>query len=111
MPEPSERCTTWIPVDGRLAPELSFLIAWSFQVVILPAKMPATVSGVSFRVLTPGRLYSTAMPPPDHGMVVTRPPLATAPCSSVADIGTSVPPKSISPWVTCVMPAPDPPPW
>ena len=128
VPDPSERWITWIPVDGRLAPELSFLMAWSFQVLIceacqvtkmltsfqvliLPAKMPATVSGESLRLATPERLYSTAMPPPDQGTVVTWPPLATAPCSSVADIGTSEAPKSTVPAVNCCMPAPEPTPW
>src|SRR6266542_534364 len=71
VPEPSERWTTWIPVVGRVAPELSFLMAGSLQVLILPAKMPATVSGASLRPLTPERLYSTAMPPPVQGIVWT----------------------------------------
>src|SRR4051812_25216440 len=111
VPEPSERCTTWIPVAGRLAAELSALMAGSFQVLILPAKMPASVSGESFRSLRPERLYSTAIPPADHGTVVTWPPLATAPCSSVALMGTSVAPKSMVPAVNCWMPAPEPTPW
>src|SRR4051794_21381863 len=71
VPEPSERCTTWMPVVGRVTPELSFLMAGSFQVLILPAKMPATASGESLRSETPERLYSTAMPPPVTGMVCT----------------------------------------
>src|SRR3954451_14973949 len=100
-----------MPVDGKVTPELSFLMAWSFHVLILPAKMPAIVSGESFRFETPDRLYSTAMPPPDHGIVVTAPPLATAPCSSAGDIATSLPPKSIVPAVNCWMPAPVPTPW
>src|SRR5438270_9376892 len=108
VPEPSERWTTWMPVDGKVTPALSFLMAWSFHVLILPAKMPAIVSGESFRFETPDRLYSTAMPPPDHGIVVTAPPLATAPCSSAGAIATSLPPKSIVPAVNCWMPAPDP---
>src|SRR5437660_10805820 len=100
-----------MPVVGRVTPALSFLMAGSFQVLILPAKMPATASGESFRSVTPERLYSTAMPPPVHGMVCTPPPLATAPCSSAADMGTSVAPKSMVPAVNCWMPAPDPTPW
>src|SRR3954467_13478178 len=100
-----------MPVDGRLAPELSFLMAGSVQALILPANMPASVSGESFRLLTPDRLYSTAIPPADHGMVVTCPPLARAPCSSVGLMGTSLPPKSIVRAVSCWMPAPDPTPW
>ena len=111
VPDPSERCTTWTPVEGRLAPGLSFLMAGSLQVLILPAKIPATVAGDSFRSLTPERLYSMAIPPPDQGMVVTWPPLATAACSSVADIATSVPPKSMVPAVNCWIPAPEPTGW
>ena len=86
-------------------------MAGSFQVFTLPAKMPATVSGESLRPLTPERLYSTAMPPPVQGMVWTWPPLATAAASSVADMGTSVAPKSMVPAVNCWMPAPEPTPW
>src|SRR5436190_18920572 len=108
VPDPSDRCTTWMPVLGRLAPELSALIAGSFHVLILPAKMPATVWPDSLRSVTPLTLYSTAMPPPVQGMCCTAPPLATAACSSSGFIGTSVAPKSTVRFVNCVMPAPDP---
>src|SRR5437868_14366992 len=100
-----------MPVVGRVTPELSFLMAGAFQVLILPEKMPATASGESLRSGTPGRLYSTAMPPPVHGMVCTRPPLPTAAASSVADIGTSLAPKSMVPAVNCWMTAHAPTPW
>ncbi len=36
VPEESERCTTVMAVLGRFIPGLSFLIAASFQVLILP---------------------------------------------------------------------------
>src|SRR5205085_1028491 len=100
-----------MPVDGRLALELSFLMRGSFQVLTLPAKMPATAAGESLRSVMPERLYSTAMPPPVHGIVCTWPPLATAPCSSAADMGMSLAPKSMVPAVNCWMPAPEPTPW
>src|SRR5947207_6566475 len=67
VPEPSERCTTWIPVDGRpVFPSAAIIL--SFQFLTLPAKMAASVSGLNFRLLTAERLYSMAMPPPDQGM-------------------------------------------
>ena len=46
---------------GQLTPELSALIAGSFQVLILPEKMPAMVGPDSFRLLTPDRLYETVI--------------------------------------------------
>src|SRR5580704_7042537 len=61
VPEESERTATVIGVLGRLTPELVALIAGSFQVLILPEKMPAIVVGSSFRLLTPDRLYETVM--------------------------------------------------
>src|SRR4029077_19590741 len=61
VPEESERTATVIGVLGRLTPELVALIAGSFQVLILPEKMPAIVVASSFRLLTPDRLYETVM--------------------------------------------------
>src|SRR3954451_15564056 len=55
VPEPSERCTTAIAVDGSLASGLSALMASSSHLVIVALKMPASVSGLNFRS-TPGRL-------------------------------------------------------
>jgi hypothetical protein len=58
VPEESERWTIVIAVLGRLIPGFSALIAGSFQVLILPRKMLASVGPSSFRpLLTPGRLY------------------------------------------------------
>src|SRR2546421_1754843 len=68
VPDPSERCTTWIPVLGSVAPALSALMAASSHFVILPAKMLAKVWPDSFRLETPLRLYSTAIPPAIHGI-------------------------------------------
>src|SRR3954451_15561179 len=58
VPEPSERCTTWMPVAGNLAPLLSAAILGSFHLEILPAKIPATVSGDSCNLSRPATLYS-----------------------------------------------------
>jgi hypothetical protein len=46
-----------IGVLGSWAPEFSLAIAGSFQVLILPLKMFAIVSGASWRPSTPCRLY------------------------------------------------------
>ncbi len=56
VPEESERTAMVIGVLGRVAPELSALIAGSFQVVILPEKMPARVGRVELQAVTPDRL-------------------------------------------------------
>src|SRR6266516_1509554 len=61
VPEESDRTARVIGVLGRLTPELSALMAGSFQVLILPEKMPAMVAGDSFRLLTPDRLYETVI--------------------------------------------------
>src|SRR5437764_6093102 len=107
VPEPSERCTTWIAVDGRLVLPSAAIIL-SFQVLTLPAKIEASVSGLSFRLGTLERLYSMATPPPDHGMWRTWPPFATAADSSSGFMTASLAPKSTVPAVNCWMPAPDP---
>ena len=52
VPEPSERCTTVMPVAGSLTPGLSAAICGSFQVLIEPAKMLATTGPESFRART-----------------------------------------------------------
>src|ERR1700677_4134688 len=58
VPEPSERTARVIEALGRLAPGLRALIAGSFQVLMVPWKMPASVVASSFRPVTPGRLYA-----------------------------------------------------
>src|SRR5512138_2856445 len=57
VPLPSERWTTMIALSGRLTPGLSSAIRLSFHLVILPRKMLATSSELSFNPFgTPGRL-------------------------------------------------------
>src|SRR5437588_11383774 len=73
VPDPSERCTTWMPVEGSDAPELSALMARSSHLVIFPAKIPARVAPESLRLEAWRRLYSTAIPPAIHGSSTTAP--------------------------------------
>src|SRR6478735_1564304 len=61
VPEPSERTATVTAVLGRVAPGLSAAIFGSFQVLMVPMKMPARVSADSSSSLTPLRLYDTVM--------------------------------------------------
>src|SRR6201995_4106802 len=57
VPDESERCTTVMAFLGRLMPGLSFLIAGSFPVLILPRKVSASVGPSSLSpLLMPGRL-------------------------------------------------------
>src|SRR5262245_5907201 len=63
LPEQAERTAMVIAVLGRLAPGLRDLIAELFQDVILPWKMPAMTVGVSFRLVTPDRLYDIVIGP------------------------------------------------
>src|SRR6202451_3081049 len=63
VPEESERTARVIVVLGRLALGLRALIAGSFQVLMVPWKMPASVVASSFRPVTPGRLYAIAIGP------------------------------------------------
>src|ERR1700745_3578192 len=56
VPEESDRTARVIGVLGRLTPELSALIAGSFQVLICAWKIFARVGASSFRFLTPDRL-------------------------------------------------------
>src|ERR1022692_3715162 len=55
VPDPSERCTVVMAVAGNLTPGLSPAMAGSFQVVILPAKIPATVAGPNVNFDTPDK--------------------------------------------------------
>ncbi len=68
VPDPSERWKAVTGVAGSLAFGLSALISGASQVLIVPAKIPATVAGESCRSLTPARLYSRATPPAVIGM-------------------------------------------
>src|SRR5439155_25817446 len=111
VPEPSERWITWMPSEGSVTPLLVALMAAAFHLVIFPAKMPAIVSGVSCRLVTPLRLNSTAMAPAAHGMWSTGPTLASASVCSKGFIVTSDPAKSMVPAMSCWMPAPEPTAW
>ena len=108
MPEPSERCTTTIGCDGSLTPALSFWIAASFQVLISPRKILASVgpSSVSSPDLTPSTLITGTTPPRTIGNWI-RPALS----SSAALSGMSVAPKvTVLAWI-CLMPPPEPIDW
>ena len=67
VPDLSDRTKTWIGRFGPAVP-LSAAMAGSFQVVILPLKILASVAPVSFRLVTPGRLYCTDMAPVISGI-------------------------------------------
>src|SRR4051794_14559780 len=56
VPEPSERWTTVILVDGRCASGLSALMSGSSQVLISVLKIFATVSGLRLSAFTPEML-------------------------------------------------------
>ncbi len=53
VPDWSLRKTTWIGSAGRVVPELSAVIAGSFQVVMLPLKIFAAVGPSRFSDVTP----------------------------------------------------------
>src|SRR5256885_1864725 len=108
VPEESERTARVIGVLGRLAPELSALMAGSFQVLILPWKMPAMTFGSSFRPLTPGRLYDIVIGPMMTGKYSTSLPWKLA--LSLSGIGESEPAKLTVPPARSVRPLPEPPP-
>ncbi len=61
VPEESERWAMVIAVLGSLTPGLSAVIAGSFHFVILAWKMSAMTGAVSFRPVTPDRLYETVI--------------------------------------------------
>src|SRR5215469_14778031 len=63
VPEESERTARAIGVLGRFTPELSALIAGSFQVLILPWKIFAIVGISSIRLPTTERLYDIVIGP------------------------------------------------
>ena len=63
VPEESERTAVVIAVLGRVTPGLIDVIAESFHLVILPSKISAMTVGVSFRLVTPDRLYASVIGP------------------------------------------------
>src|SRR5258708_2842841 len=108
VPDESARTAMVIGVLGRLAPGLIALIAELFQDVILPWKMSAMTVGVSFRLLTPDRLYDIVIGPMMTGKYSTVLPLKFA--VSVVRMGESEPAKLTTPPARSVRPFPDPPP-
>src|ERR1700729_3568140 len=108
VPEESERRAMVIEVLGRLTPGLIVLIAESFHVLILPWKMSAMTGAVSFRFLTPGRLYETVIGPITTGKYSTV--LALKFDFSSDGIGESEPAKLTVPEARSVRPLPEPPP-
>src|ERR1700737_3900468 len=107
VPDPSERCTVVIGVEGNLTPGLSPAMAGSAQVVVLLAKIPAMVAGPNVNLDTPDRWYDTVMGAATVGKYNT-PPVYLA--RSAAAMGVSVPAKSTSLPCRSVNPLPDPPP-
>lgn len=67
VPDLSDRTKTWMGLFGPGAP-LSAAMAGSFQLVIVPAKILASVGPDSYRLDRPDTLNMTAMPPEVSGM-------------------------------------------
>jgi hypothetical protein len=108
VPEPSERCTTTIGCAGSFTEALSLAIAGSFQVLISPMKILASVgpSRVTSPCLMPS-IFTTGTTPPSTVGNWTRPAF----CSSSAFSGMSVAPKvTVLAWI-CLMPPPEPIDW
>ena len=72
VPEESDRTARVIGVLGRLTPALSALMAGSFQVLILPEKMPAMVAGVELQVAHAGQVVRHRDRADDDGEVQDR---------------------------------------
>ena len=74
VPEPSERWTTVIAVEGSLTPALIFARAGSFHFVILPRKMSARIGPVNLICeSTPSMLYTGTTAPSTVGKWSTGP--------------------------------------
>src|SRR6516162_6616736 len=108
VPDESERTAMVIGVLGRVTPELSALIAGSFQVLILAWKMFAIVVASSFRLLTPDRLYDSVIGPITTGKYSTVLPAKFD--ASLEGTGESEPAKLTTPGARSVRPLPEPPP-
>src|SRR5215211_515995 len=67
VPDSSERKNTVIFSLGSLASGFSFAILSSFQVLMLPLKMPDRTSALSTSLSTPSRLYAKAIGPTTIG--------------------------------------------
>src|SRR5882672_4751972 len=103
VPEPSERWTIVIGVDGRLTPGLSALISALFQAESLPRKMSARVWALRFRLVTPGTLKMTATAPRAVGTL-----RMVAVWVAGGEYGASVPAKSTVLATTSLMPCDEP---
>src|SRR5262245_48140715 len=104
VPEPSERCATVMFVLGRLTPGLSAAMAGSFHFLMSVEKILASVSGLSWSLLTPGRLYETVIGAATVGTYRNEP--AAGP--SVGLTRLSLPAKSVRPWPNSFLPVPEP---
>src|SRR6478735_2770126 len=56
VPDSSARCTVAIATDGNVTPGLTAAILGSFQVLMVPPKIPVNNSGVRISLSTPSRL-------------------------------------------------------
>ncbi len=108
VPELSERWTTLILASESLTPGFRSAIALSFQTVMSPLKMWASVSA-SRRIssaATPSRLM-TGTTPPTHIGYWASPDSSSSACSS----GASEAPKSTVLALMAEMPPPEPMDW
>lgn len=110
VPDSSERWKAWIFRSGSLASGLSFLIASSFQLVILLSKIFAMVGASRTSESTPVTLKPTAIGPPTIGRSMAWPSLQTFFEASISSgfSAESEPANAVWPCVKAVMPAPEP---
>src|SRR6266498_5494872 len=104
VPEPSERCATVIGLAGRVTPGLSAAITGSFQVLTSRWKILAMVSGLSWSLSTPDRLYEIVIGAATVGTYRYEP--AATPSASLTVL--SVPAKSVRPLPNSFLPVPEP---
>src|SRR5262249_29861220 len=103
--EESERNTGVILWSGRSAPGLAAAIRGSFQLLIVPRKMPATIGPVSRRWAgAPSTLYGTVVADSAHGIWTQ----SAHPFAWSGVIGASEAPKSTVRPVIASIPPPDP---
>src|ERR1700761_5759662 len=107
VPEESERTHKVIEVLGSERPELRALMAGSFQVLMVPWKIPASTVASSFRPLTPDRLYAMAIGPICTGKYRTVLPAGTLD-ASLDGMGESEPAKSTVFEYRSLRPVPEP---
>src|SRR6478735_4844183 len=113
VPESSARCTEEIASVGSVTPGFSAAILGSFQLAMVPSKIPASTAGVRISVSTPDRLYANAIGPVTIGRLIAGLFAhrvlcawdAWSACSAESD-----PAKSTWFAMKSAMPLPDPPP-